>query len=232
MMPPVYDQGELGSCTANALAAAYQYCEIKEKETTQFMPSRLFIYYNERAKEGSVGQDAGAQISDGINSIHAYGVCPEQPVHGWIANAVWPYIPAKFATKPPQACYDLAKRHHTTSFKPIPQLISHIKQSIINGFPVVFGFQVYESFEGAQIAQDGILHMPQPSENIVGGHAVLCVGFDDNFVIDGVAGAVLVRNSWGAEWGGMKGYFKMPYKYIADPNLADDLWSVMNTVDQ
>jgi C1A family cysteine protease len=231
LMPPIYDQGELGSCTANALAAAYQYCELKEHEIHPFMPSRLFIYYNERAKEGTVTQDSGAQISDGINVIHTLGVCPEQPVAGIPSADVWPYDVTKFAEKPPQECYDLARKHHTGYYKPIAQSLPHIKQSIINGFPVVFGFQVYESFEGEQIAKDGILHMPGPNEQVVGGHAVVCVGFDDNMTIDGVSGAVKVRNSWNALWG-RQGSFWMPYKYILDPNLCDDFWSVLYAADQ
>lgn len=230
LFPPVYNQGELGSCTANALAACYQYCEIKEKEAAPFMPSRLFIYYNERQKEGDISEDAGAEISDGVDVINKIGVCPEAPVKGIDSSAVWPYNPAKFAQKPPSACYALAKKHHTSQYKPISQSISHIKQSIINGFPVAFGFQVYSSFEGPQIEQDGVLHLPAANEQLVGGHAVVCVGFDDDFVIDGVAGAVKVRNSWGADWG-LHGYFMMPYNYISNTALADDLWSVLHTVD-
>ena len=231
LMPPVYDQGQLGSCTANAIAGAYEYCELKEKEKSEFTPSRLFIYYLERSKEGDIGQDNGAQISDGVAAVHTVGVCPENATSVYSASEVWPYDVTKFTEKPPQACYAIATKHRSVKYKSILQNISHIKQSIINGFPVIFGFQVYSSFEGEQIASDGILHMPQPSEQCVGGHAIMCVGFDDNFVIDGKAGAVFIRNSWNSTWG-LGGYFWMPYDYITSPDLADDFWSIFETADQ
>lgn len=230
MMPPVYDQGSLGSCTANALAACYQYCETKEKDPHPFVPSRLFIYYNERSVEGTVKEDCGAQISDGIKVIHDIGVCPEITNDIYDSSKIWPYNIAKFSTKPPQICYDVAKKNHSGLYKPIPQNINHIKQSIINGFPIVFGFQVYSGFESDKVAKSGILSLPAKSEDLLGGHAVVIVGFDDDMVIDGHHGAVKIRNSWGEGWG-LKGYFWMPYKYVTNSNLADDFWSVLQTIE-
>jgi C1A family cysteine protease len=83
----------------------------------------------------------------------------------------------------------------------------------------VFGFSVYESFESATVAKSGVLNMPKPGERQVGGHAVCAVGYDD------AAKRVLVRNSWGPAWG-KKGYFTMPYDYVANRNLSDDFWTV------
>ena len=76
--PAVYDQDKLGSCTANAIAAAYEYDQIKQNEKDVFIPSRLFIYYNERKMEGSIDTDSGAEIRDGIKSINVDGVCSSQ----------------------------------------------------------------------------------------------------------------------------------------------------------
>jgi C1A family cysteine protease len=92
--PPVYDQGQLGSCTANAIAGAIEFDQMKQGQTP-FVPSRLFIYYNERDIEGTVGSDSGAQIRDGIKSVAQQGVCPEPE---------WPYDITKFTEKPPDTC--------------------------------------------------------------------------------------------------------------------------------
>ena len=69
--PPVYDQGQLGSCTANAIAAAIEFDRMRQN-LQDFTPSRLFIYYNERAMEGSVATDSGAadRKSTRLNSSH------------------------------------------------------------------------------------------------------------------------------------------------------------------
>src|SRR6266700_4638277 len=94
--PPVYDQEQLGSCTANAIAGAIQFDQMKQKLAQIFTPSRLFIYYNERVIEHTVDSYSGAQIRDGIKSVGTLGDCPETE---------WPYVIAKFKTKPPAKCY-------------------------------------------------------------------------------------------------------------------------------
>ncbi len=104
--PPVVDQGNLGSCTANAIGNAHRFNQMKESQSGDFMPSRLFIYYNERVMEGTVNEDGGAMIRDGIKSIAKQGVCPEK---------LWPYQINKFATKPPAACYKEALKHQAIS---------------------------------------------------------------------------------------------------------------------
>jgi C1A family cysteine protease len=93
-----------------------------------------------------------------------------------------------------------------------------------DGFPFVFGFTVYDSFESDQVAKTGILNMPKPDEPEVGGHAVMGVGYDD------AKKRLLVRNSWGADWG-MKGYFTMPYDYVASRDLSDDFWTIRKAED-
>jgi C1A family cysteine protease len=78
-MPPVYDQGRLGSCTGNAWAGLVQSLRRANRpKVADWVPSRLFIYYGERALEGHVRQDAGAAIADGAKVLTHSGVCPEE----------------------------------------------------------------------------------------------------------------------------------------------------------
>jgi len=219
--PPVYNQGQLGSCTANAIGGAVAFDQIKEKAPHVWVPSRLFIYYNERVIEGDVGTDGGAQIRDGIKSINTQGVCSED---------LWTYDITKFAVQPPQKCYTNARNHLVTSYQSVAQTMQQIKGCLVSGYPVIYGFTVYESFESQQVASTGLVPMPGTNETVLGGHAVLCVGYDDTATVqnpDGSpsTGMIIVRNSWGTGWG-QNGYFLMPYDYVTNPNLASDLWTV------
>ncbi|MEO6071280.1 MAG: C1 family peptidase [Chitinophagaceae bacterium] len=212
--PPIYNQGGLGSCTANALCGAFQYGQKKQGHST-FMPSRLFLYYNERVPINTVGSDSGAFLRDGIKSLEKDGVCPEKE---------WSYDDddapgAKYSQKPPQKCYKDALKSQITSYMRLTHNLTSFKSCLAEKFPFVFGFTVYESFMGNEVRTTGIMPLPRPSEKVRGGHAVMAVGFDD------AQQAVLVRNSWGTGWG-IKGHFWMPYAYIADPHLCDDFWTI------
>lgn len=213
--PIVYDQGQLGSCTANAIAGAYQFDEMKENETGVFTPSRLFIYYNEREMEGHVDEDSGAEIRDGIKCINTIGVCPESE---------WEYDISKFTEKPPSSCYETAKKHHSVEYKRVLQTLQQMKACLIEGFPIVFGFLVYESFESETVSKTGIVPLPSKNEQCLGGHAVIAVGFDDD------KKHFIVRNSWGENWG-EKGYFYLPYDYMLNNGLASDFWTVKKVLD-
>lgn len=206
----IYDQGQLGSCTANAIAAAFEF-DLRKQGLTDFMPSRLFIYYNERVMEHTVESDSGAMIRDGIKSLSKQGVC---------AETAWPYDIARFADRPPQGCYQEALGNRATSYQRIVQTLSQLKGCLAHGYPFVFGFQVYESFETDEVARTGEVPLPQASEQALGGHAVLAVGYDD------ATGRFLVRNSWGPGWG-QGGYFTMPYAYLTERNLSSDFWAVL-----
>ena len=208
--PPVLDQGELGSCTANAIANAFRFDEMKQRTAGPMAPSRLFIYYNERAMEGTIQSDAGAQIRDGIKSVVKLGVCPETD---------WPYDIAKFARKPPAKAYQDALKHQALSYQRVVQSLSQMKGCLAAGYPFVFGFSVYESFESQAVARSGKVPMPGAKEKNLGGHAVLAVGYDD------ASQNVIVMNSWSATWGD-KGCFYLPYAYINDGNLARDFWTL------
>jgi C1A family cysteine protease len=208
--PAPYDQGELGSCTANAIAGAIQFDRMRQKLKSNFVPSRLFIYYNERVIEGTVQSDSGAQIRDGIKSVAHNGDCPEKE---------WPYDIAKFAAKPAAGCYKDALKYKALTYQRVVQTLSQLKGCLASGYPFVFGFTVYESFESDAVAKSGAVPMPAPKEKVLGGHAVLAVGYDDS------QQRFIVRNSWGKTWG-LQGYFTMPYAYLTDNNLADDIWTV------
>ena len=104
----------------------------------------------------------------------------------------------------------------------LTQSLVLMKGCLASGFPFVFGFTVYESFESNAVASSGIVPMPAPNEKIVGGHAVVLVGYND--AVD----RFRVRNSWGTRWG-QKGYFEMPYLYVTSGSLASDFWVVQQT---
>jgi C1A family cysteine protease len=220
--PRIYNQGQIGSCTANAIAAAIEF-DRKKQKLSDFIPSRLFIYYNERRMEHSVPLDNGAQIRDGIKSVAKQGACPETE---WTyddtpadsTTNLWP-PDAKPAQKPPRSCYADAKKFRTVSYQRVDRMLAQFKGCLADGFPFVFGFTVYESFESREVASTGVLQMPEHAEGVVGGHAVLAVGYDDKMQ------RFIVRNSWGRSWG-QKGYFTMPYSYLLTDNLSDDFWTI------
>jgi C1A family cysteine protease len=208
--PPVYDQGNLGSCTANAIGAAFEFDEIRQGQKSSFTPSRLFIYYNERVMEGTVNSDSGAMIRDGVKSVNKQGACPETD---------WKYDISKFAKKPPAKCYTTARRHQLLTYQRVIPTLSQLKGCLAAGFPFVFGFSVYSSFESSQVTKTGTVPMPGANEELLGGHAVLAVGYLER------RQRFIVRNSWGPRWGNA-GYFSMPYPYLLQPTLADDFWTL------
>ena len=210
-MPPVYDQGQLGSCTANSIGAILEFNELKQAEPDATTPSRLFIYYNERAMEGTISQDSGAEIRDGIKSVAQLGAPPE---------TAWPYVITKFARKPPAAAYKAALKHQALRYARVLQTEMGIQNVLAAGYPVSFGFTVYESFE-SDVGPDGIVPMPRPDESTVGGHAVVAIGYKQiqrQLYFE-------CRNSWGPGWGD-GGYFWLPASYVTSRNLAQDFWVI------
>jgi C1A family cysteine protease len=207
--PAVYDQGQLGSCTANAIGGAIEFDRLLQK-LPDFAPSRLFIYYNERVIEGTVNSDSGAQIRDGIKTVASQGVCPEPE---------WPYDIAKFTQKPSAKAYTDAVTDRAISYQSLVQDLNQMKGCLASGYPFVFGFTVYASFDTAAVAKSGHAPMPGSGERVIGGHAVMAVGYDD------ASQWFLVRNSWGTGWG-LAGYFTLPYSYLIQPGLASDLWTI------
>lgn len=204
-MSAVEDQGSLGSCTANAFAGNLEYIWARFKKDL-FQASRLFIYFNERVLLNTVNEDSGAILRDGIKSLVQHGVCSETTV---------PYVEGDFTVKPSDAAYAEGLPRRISKYLRVTDLAS-VKQSLADGFPVVFGIPVYESFESDKVARTGTVPTPKKTEQMLGGHAMLVVGYDDK------TKRVRVRNSWGSSWGS-KGYCTLPYDYFAQ---ADDMWTV------
>jgi C1A family cysteine protease len=207
--PAIYDQGELNSCTANAIAGAFEF-ELLKQAQPDFTPSRLFIYYNERVIENSVNTDAGAYNRDGLNTVSNQGVCTEDS---------WPYNISEFAQKPYESCYQAALHNLVTNYFSVNQDINQMKGCLAEGYLFIFGFTVYESFDSSQVAQTGIVSLPAGDESVAGGHCVLAVGYDD------AQNSFIARNSWGPNWG-QDGYFTIPYDYLTNSDLSSDFWTI------
>ena len=212
----IEDQGNLGSCTGNAIAGAIELIDRKNSKSLEI--SRLFIYYQERLLEGTIYYDAGAYIRDGIKACYTYGAPLE---------SLWPYNLNKWATRPTTAAYNDAKTRKVTGYAKCSNFTT-VKTGLANGTPVIIGFDVYDSFEGAwgdiPHGQAGSGMMPYPNtstEELLGGHAVCIVGYDDN--LNG--GRFIVRNSWGTSWGD-NGYFYMPYQVIQNTSMSSDFWTI------
>jgi C1A family cysteine protease len=212
--PPVYDQGALGSCTANAILGAYVFEMIKQKEDPIEL-SRLFLYYEERAKEGTTSTDAGAAIQDGVWVLqNGAGVCRE---------SLWPYDITQFASQPPPEAYADATNHRVVTSQRLSGQLNDLRQTLVNGDPIVFGIEVYSSFEGPGVDKTGVIPMPNTrTEQLLGGHAILLVGYNDSKQL------FKFRNSWGQNWG-VNGYGFIPYAYVTS-RMASDFW-VMSAVN-
>lgn len=204
-MPPIMDQYSVGSCTACSVSAVFQFCD------PTWDPSVLFLYYNTRMLDGTASVDAGTSLSQTVNSIYKFGVCNTDK---------WPYLIDKWSTKPSLNCYQEGLEHQTISYSHVQQTGLQMKACLANGFPFVFGFMVYASFESSETARTGIVTIPNPNEQLLGGHAVVCVGYDDSTQM------YICRNSWGTNWGDA-GYFYMPYAYLESSSyLASDCWKI------
>ena len=225
--PPVYDQGRIGSCTANAIAGAFEF-DLRKQQLADFMPSRLFIYYNERLMEGTIGTDSGGDDPRRSQERRAGRRLRRNRLavrrHGRRSRRARPGPPGPGGQKPTADCYAKAPGDHVVSYQRIVRSVSQFKGCLAEGFPFIFGFTVYESFESDAVAASGVAPMPGPGERLLGGHAVLAVGYDD------AAQRFLVRNSWGNGWG-QAGYFTMPYAYLTERNLSSDFWTLRSVTE-
>ena len=206
----IENQGQLGSCTGNAIAGLIEYLDRKANKNLEV--SRLFIYYQERVLEGTVNYDAGAYIRDGIKAVNIYGAPLE---------SLWPYTIGRFATRPTTAAYADAAKRKAGAYQRVTNFAG-VKSALAQGYPVVVGFTVYESFEGNANNTTGMMPYPNTAtEQVLGGHAVAIVGYNDT--LNG--GRFICRNSWGTNWGD-RGYFYMPYSVIQDTSMSSDFWII------
>jgi C1A family cysteine protease len=204
----IEDQGNLGSCTGNAIAGAIELLDKRAGKNIDV--SRLYIYYYERLLEGTVNYDNGAYIRDGMRAVYNYGAPLE---------SLWPYNISRFRNPPSvQAVQDGARRK-VTSYQAVANHQGCL-DSLAAGYPVVIGFSVYSSFESATVARTGVMPYPNTSrEQLLGGHAVLLVGYDKTRQV------YIVRNSWGSNWGD-RGYFYMPFQVIQNTSMSSDFWTI------
>jgi C1A family cysteine protease len=209
LLPDIWDQGQLGSCTAHGVSAAYSYDLEKQYQGDNFLPSRLYVYYNTRLIEGTTNEDSGAYIKDAVKSLNLYGAPPETD---------WAYDIAQFAIKPAQKAYDDGALHEAIKYARVNQTVYDMKACLTEGTPFVIGFTVYDSFESDDVSRTGDVPMPGTTESVLGGHCVLIVGY----TVRNDKNVWIARNSWGTGWGD-QGYFYFPEEYLTN-NLSDDFW--------
>lgn len=211
-LPDIWDQGQLGSCTAHGTLAAYAFDLAKQGQGSNFSGSRLFQYYNSRLLEGTTDEDSGASCADAIKALKKYGTPPENE---------WPYNINVFADKPSQQAYDDGSLRQALKYAQVFQTPGDMKACLTAGTPIVVGFTVYDSFESGTVARTGDVPLPNSNENTLGGHCVLVVGY----TVRNGKNVWICRNSWGTGWG-ENGYFYMPETYLTDSLLAGDFWTV------
>lgn len=211
-MPPILDQGQLGSCGPNEISNALRFC-LKKFKLPEFQPSRLYLYYFARLAEGSsLTEDTGISIKGGLQSIQKYGTCSENN---------WGYDISKYTQQPPNQCI-IAGKTHINGFRYIrvQQNLVNIKQALVAEFPILVGIKLYNSFESDNVTKTGSVPMPNKNkEACLGGHCCSIIGYDDN------TQRFICSNTWGSDWG-INGYFTIPYDYILDSSLTSDFWII------
>jgi C1A family cysteine protease len=223
---PIENQGQLGSCTANAVVGLVEYFE-RRAFGKHVDASRLFLYKVTRDLLGVKG-DTGAYLRSTMGALALFGVPPEQ---------YWPYVVGQYEIEPSAFLYSFASNYQALQYYRLdppgitPQaLVDRIKANVAAGLPSCFGFTVYSSI--SQAATTGRIPFPAPGDKVVGGHAIDIAGYDDKLQIRNTnaggtttTGAFLVRNSWGATWGA-GGWGWLPYEYVLK-RLAVDFWSLI-----
>ena len=210
-MTPVEEQGSIGSCTANAVAAALEYLIFRERRVHVDL-SRLFLYFNQRLWDDRVREDTGASLVSAIRVLTRLGICRELS---------WPYQPDLFAVQPAEAVYREATQHRALDWWSVPVNGDAMRGCLAAGFPIAFGTRVTESF--VKTSRSGECGLPSGADDKKHGrHALLCVGYDD------ARRVFIVKNSWGDDWGD-RGYVYMPYDYVLNPDWTQTGWAIRLT---
>jgi len=204
----VYDQGKIASCTANALCSIFEY-----DNTNGFKGSRLFLYYNERIFINETHKDEGAFIEDGISALKMYGLCNE---------SAWSYKLENVLVKPSDEAYENAKNNFVIDAININNNLDTIKEWLNKNEPIAVGITIFSNFMSSTTARTGMVSMPINTDKIIGGHAVIICGYDDYQRL------FILRNSWGNYWGD-KGYFYLPYEYVLNTNLCNNMWVIIKS---
>lgn len=200
----IYDQGLLGSCTANALCYTYLF------NYQISVPSRLFLYHNSLVLQNNLN-DVGSTLGNAINALNNNGLCNEK---------TWPYIISKFRNTPSQLAFDEGKISNKIDSSKVFQTLNDLKTCLASGSPFVCGIYVYSSFLNINVSRTGNIPLPNTRrESFLGGHALTCVGYDDTRQV------FIMVNSWGNKWGD-KGFCYIPYTYLTNRNLSGDFWKI------
>ncbi len=202
----IQNQHQLDSCTANALAAAHELVLRREGRHVNAL-SRLFIYWNARAIEHDLDEDDGITIRDGVHGMRRHGVCPEE---------AWPYLAARVLDRPDERAFEAARDHRIDDAEKVHIELDAMRAALASHEPIVFGIQLFKSFEGG--GNHGRIAVPRPAEEKhIGGHTMVAVGYDDR------ERTFLVRNSWGTDWG-ERGHCFLPYEYVTSHRFTDEAW--------
>lgn len=192
LCPPVHFHARMGSCTEQALAFAYQFDRLKKK------------------KAGEQREEDSKEIETDPSILIPSSLSSPNTEHEASSN---------FRTSLRAMKLEDSKRLHL-EYKILEQNWDAMKSCLQSHRPFVFGFDVFESFEGKQVSDTGVVSVPKEGEKMLGGYAVVAVGYDEN------KGMIEVCDLWGE-----KGYFFMPKAYVLNPDLASDFW-VVETVDR
>ena len=207
---PIEDQGMIGSCTAQSVVGLLEYLW-RLIYGRGIDASRLFVYKATRNLLGWTG-DTGAFVRSTIKAVRLFGTCPED---------YWPYHEGQFDTEPPAFCYSFARNYRTILYYRLQERVEALRTSLAQGLPFAFGFTCFESLFNPEVSETGMIPFPEPGESVIGGHAIMAVGYEH------AKKHFIIRNSWGRDWG-RGGYGYLPYAYF-ERGLADDCWCVLKT---
>lgn len=219
----IHDQGDLGSCTGQAITCAMEYSLSKKMNFDQdsfIHLSPLFVYYNERRLMGTTKRDSGSSLADGIRSIHTWGTCTLKKHDN----------EKDFRKRPRSIAYKEAENYKLLDCVAncrVQHDLKSIKNVLAQEIPVLLGIYIYTSFESEAVRKTGMIPIPESNELKLGGHAVLLVGYNDETqLFKGV-------NSYGKGWG-ENGFFYLPYGYVINEGATAtrkytydrDIWTI------